>query len=53
MGSGFWRGFQTFPLLKIKAPLGPRSDLCVVVIIAWKPKSSGFLSKPAAIKPPI
>lgn len=32
--SGFLRGLDTIPLVRINAPLGHLSDLCVVVIIA-------------------
>ena len=32
--SGFLNGLDTFPLLRINAPLGHLNDLCVVVIIA-------------------
>jgi hypothetical protein len=35
VSSGFLSGLETIPLLKIKAHLGPRSDLCVVVIMTW------------------
>jgi hypothetical protein len=35
--SGFFNGFETIHLLRIIDHLGQRSDLCVVVIIAWNP----------------
>ena len=51
--SGFLSGLPTIPLDRIIAPLGPLSDLCVVVIIAWNPWSRGFASNQTAINPDI